>query len=83
MLQDPRHPGTRRYLRRLYRDPMTDTTSWGLVMAPEGGIMGVFSRSEDVPLKTANFAAWAQAFTTAGKYYEWQFVFRPTDSTRR
>ena len=41
LLLDPRFPTTVRHLRRLYRDPITGSETWGLVKSPEGGIMGV------------------------------------------
>jgi type II secretory pathway pseudopilin PulG len=55
LLQDPRQPTTKRHLRRLFVDPITGTTDWGLVNAPEGGIMGVYSLSDREPQKRANF----------------------------
>ena len=45
-----------RHLRRLYRDPITGQDEWGLVEAPGGGVMGVYSRSEDEPIKSGNFS---------------------------
>lgn len=55
LLLDRRYPTTRRHLRRLFVDPITGKADWGLVLAPEGGIMGVHSLSEREPLKRANF----------------------------
>jgi type II secretory pathway pseudopilin PulG len=55
LLLDPRYPTPRRHLRRVFVDPITGSTDWGLVLAPEGGIMGVHSLSEREPLKRANF----------------------------
>ncbi len=55
LLQDRRTPTPRHHLRRLFVDPITGTTDWGLVNAPEGGIMGVYSLSEREPQKRANF----------------------------
>lgn len=52
LLYDDRYPGTRRYLRRVYRDPITNSDDWGLIEAPEGGISGVYSRSKDEPIGT-------------------------------
>ena len=40
LLKDNRFVTTQRHLRRIYRDPMTGNTEWGMVNAPEGGIMG-------------------------------------------
>ena len=56
LLKDPRKPGTERYLRKLYFDPLTGKSEWGLVKSPQGGIMGVYSLSEDPPKKVAGFA---------------------------
>lgn len=55
LLLDRRYPTPRRHLRRLFVDPITGKADWGLVNAPEGGIMGVHSLSEREPLKRANF----------------------------
>lgn len=77
LLQDQRIPTTERYLRRIYRDPITDLPDWGLVRAPEGGIAGVFSLSEARPMKQANFSERDAAFAKAAKYSDWRFVFMP------
>ena len=54
LLQDPRLPTIKRHLRRLYPDPITGQSTWGIVKAPDGGILGVFSLSTQEPLKTAS-----------------------------
>jgi type II secretory pathway pseudopilin PulG len=78
LLKDPRKPGTERYLRRLYPDPVTGSDEWGIVKAPDGGIMGVHSRSEDKPLKVAGFRPPAQqGFESAKQYSDWKFVYTP------
>lgn len=74
LLKDPRRPGTERYLRRLYPDPVTGRDEWGIVRAPDGGIMGVYSLSGDAPLKTAGFPARYRAFEGAAQYRDWKFV---------
>ena len=73
LLKDPRRPGTVRYLRRLYPDPLTGK-EWGLVKAPDAGILGVHSLSQERPLKVAGFRARDAAFEGAQKYSEWKFV---------
>ena len=59
-------------------DPMTESTDWGLVEAPGGGFMGVYSRSEETPIKTGNFAAAEQAFEAAEHYTKWMFTYSPS-----
>lgn len=77
LLIDERHLSTQRYLRRMFIDPMTRSNKWGLVPAPEGGIMGVHSLSEERPLKSANFSEADLELTGKTRYSEWQFVYRP------
>ena len=55
LLVDKRSPTLRRHLRKIYLDPLTLKPSWGLVKAPGGGIMGVYSLSKSEPLKRAKF----------------------------
>jgi len=81
LLKDPRYPSTQRYLRRIYRDPVNGDTEWGVVTKPEGGIMGVYSLSEQEPLKQANFSAKDVDFIGKTKYSDWLFVFVPQEKT--
>ena len=74
LLEDRRYPMPVRHLRKLYRDPITNGTDWGLVKAPEGGIMGVHSKSEKPPIKTGNFLSRDRAFGEAKTYADWQFA---------
>ena len=73
LLKDRRRPGTVRYLRKLYPDPLTGK-EWGLVKAPDGGILGVHSLSQGKPLKVAGFRLRDAAFGGAQKYSDWKFV---------
>ena len=77
LLEDKRFPMPVRHLRRLYRDPVTGEDEWGLVEAPGGGVMGVFSRSTDAPIKTGNFSARNPEFAEAASYADWKFVHTP------
>jgi type II secretory pathway pseudopilin PulG len=78
LLEDKRFPMPVRHLRRVYPDPMTGASEWGLVEAPGGaGIMGVHSLSEDKPIKSADFSSKQQEFETAESYKAWRFVYSP------
>lgn len=77
LLEDQRFLGVTRHLRRIYLDPMTTKTEWGTIGAPDGGIMGVYSLSTDVPYKQANFKLINQNFTQAKSYRSWQFAYVP------
>jgi type II secretory pathway pseudopilin PulG len=75
LLRDRRYPDTRRYLRKLFPDPMTGKFDWVVERAGDGGIAGVRSASQDMPLKIDRFPA-AFDFGGAKKYSEWSFVFQ-------
>ena len=77
LIQDPRQPGVVRHLRKLYPDPITGKDEWGLVKSPDGGFAGVYSLSEEAPLKAAGFAVRDASFEGKSKYSEWQFVYAP------
>lgn len=78
LIKDNRQPSTQRYLRKIYVDPMTSKTEWGLVPAPGGGILGVYSLSDDAPIKSGNFAYADRDFENKSKYSEWKFLYVPT-----
>ncbi|MDD5250648.1 MAG: type II secretion system protein [Rhodocyclaceae bacterium] len=77
LLRDERLPSVQRYLRRPYRDPLTNSTTWGLVPAPGGGIMGVYSLAKGRPLKQANFPFELGWPGGKASYADWQFVYVP------
>jgi len=75
MLLDARtSPVTHRHLRRVYRDPFSGNTDWGLLRDAQGGIVGIFSQATGKPLKTANFPAALKTFTHAETYRQWLFA---------
>lgn len=77
LLKDPRYLALYRYLRKIYPDPMTKDGKWGLVLAPGGGVKGVFSKSKNKPAKTGNFPVEFQSFADAKTYSDWKFVYNP------
>ncbi len=74
LLEDKRFPVARRYLRKLFPDPMTGQMDWQLIPAPGNGIMGVASSSQAKPIKVAGFAGRDAAFKDATCYCDWKFV---------
>lgn len=77
LLLDERTPSIKRYLRRPYLDPLTNAKDWGLVTAPQGGIMGVYSLADGKPIKQANFPAVLEWEGGKSSYAEWKFVYVP------
>jgi type II secretory pathway pseudopilin PulG len=77
LIKDPRQPSTQRYLRKLYPDPMTGKSEWGFVKGPDGGIGGVYSLSEDKPLKVAGFKLRDASLEGGQKYSDWKFTYSP------
>lgn len=73
LLLDRRFPMPVRHLRKRYRDPMTHSRDWGLVRSGDS-IIGVFSLSNEAPLKKANFGPCCEAFARAGSYADWRFA---------
>ncbi len=75
LLKDPRYPNTVRHLRQLVADPLTGNNTWGLIQTPDAkGIIGVFSLSEDRPIKIGNFEVAFRDFEGKTSYREWRFV---------
>jgi type II secretory pathway pseudopilin PulG len=77
LLKDPRSAGSIRYLRRLYKDPITGKDFTILPPDPARGIVGVASPSEEVPLKQSNFPLIYKEFAGKQKYSDWQFIWKP------
>ncbi len=74
LLEDVRNPDlSQRFLRRLYPDPITNSTKWGEVRLPSGQLVGVYSESNDTPLKTTGFALRDKALADTSRYSEWVF----------
>lgn len=74
LLRDPRSLAPRRYLRQLYPDPVTGK-EWEPVLAPEGGIWGVRSRSTRTPLRTVPPETVTVQAGGGRAYADWQFVY--------
>ena len=68
----------RRHIRQLYTDPITGG-DWEIVQAADGGIAGVVSRSDKIPLKQAGFPKAISHFEGLQTYNEWLFEFKPPE----
>lgn len=77
LLRDSRFVSVQRYLRELYRDPITERAKWGMVPAPGGGIMGVYSLAPGTPIKTGGFPLREKSFAGARQYSDWVFSYEP------
>lgn len=77
LLKDDRFPTPQRYLRKLYLDPVTGRPGWGILEAPSGGIMGVYSLSSDRPFKTKGFPEKYLSFENRKYYMDWIFAYLP------
>jgi type II secretory pathway pseudopilin PulG len=76
LIKDPGSSATKRYLRRLYKDPITNE-DWVLIKDGATRVKGVHSRSEAEPMKMANFPDGYKGFEGKTRYSEWVFEFTP------
>jgi len=78
LLKDPRVPGVRRHLRKIFVDPLTGKAEWGVVYLGEGttGVVAVHSLSAAKPLKVANFDSRFAGLDNADTISAWRFKAR-------
>jgi type II secretory pathway pseudopilin PulG len=76
LTRDQRFLPARQHLRRIYADPVTEKHTWGQVLAPDGGVMGVYSLSHALPLKRIGFAERDADFAGKSRYAEWVFLYQ-------
>lgn len=76
LLKDPGSPSVRRYLRKIYPDPITGG-EWVLIKDGNDRVKGVRSGSDEAPLKRANFPEEFKVFEGKMKYSEWVFESKP------
>ena len=77
LLEDKRLPVVRRHLRKVYIDPMTGTSEWGLVKLGDR-ITGVHSQIGEKPLKRTHFNDADAAFEGSKTYADWRFIYKPS-----
>src|SRR5690242_7781649 len=76
LLTDNRFPNPVHHLRRVYRDPMTESGEFEPILLANG-LIGVHSTSVDAPIKKAGFLPYFKQFEDAESYAQWQFIFSP------
>ena len=93
LLQDNRFPKPVRHLRRIYADPMRTSavsvdnrdnrTDWLLVRTPQGSIVGVYSRSDLLPIRTQLDDDLMKVIGDGPilHYSDWKFVYLPKDGS--
>lgn len=94
LVRDPRLPGVKRHLRKVYPDPMGGQEAWGTVPAPGGGIMAVYSKAPGQPFREDLLLAIAPPQLPAAasapdapasqamSYAEWRFGYDPAAELR-
>ena len=75
LLKDPRTPALRRHLRKIFVDPVTGSTEWGIVyVADRLGVVAVYSLSQARPLKIGNFDSRFSGFENKEHFSDWKFA---------
>lgn len=77
LIKDDRFPVQQHHLRQLYPDPFQEGESWGLLKQGTR-IVGVYSLSDQKPMKKSGFSARYTAFSAAQSYRGWRFMFVPS-----
>lgn len=88
LILDKRSINAYRHLRKIYRDPITGGSEWGLVKTPQGEITGVYSLSDESILTTVNNSTLLQSSLLTENsvsikptvYSDWKFIFKPDDN---
>jgi type II secretory pathway pseudopilin PulG len=73
LIEDRRFPEPRRHLRKLFADPMSPETPWGIVRQGNA-LIGVYSQVNGTPFRQAGFSNAQQGFENATNYAAWRFV---------
>lgn len=77
LLEDKRLVQIKRHVREIYPDPITQRVDWDLVMAPDGGIQGIRSRSTKAPIRRGAVQTDHFVLPAAQRYSDWAFVYQP------
>ncbi len=79
LVRDPGLPYTKRYLRRLYADPLTGKADWELMVSSHSdgtaGITGVRSRGVGEPFRKKGFPPELRGLEGHNRYCDWEFAY--------
>ena len=81
LVEDKRFVGTHRHLRRIYTDPLTLQAQWGTIIAPQGGIVGVYSLNSGESLRQNGFMLNDGTVVRGKRYIDWKFVYENKNVT--
>jgi type II secretory pathway pseudopilin PulG len=82
LLLDPRKQSRLRHLRKLFADPLTGSSEWGLERDEDGRIVGIYSLAEGRPIKRAGFARRFAQFAGKNSYQDWKFERSAEDAVQ-
>lgn len=74
LVHDDRFIQTHRHLRALYPDPTDPRRPWGLVTDANGRVIGVFSQSQEAPLRRSAVVTAELQLPPVARYADWKFV---------
>jgi hypothetical protein len=89
LLLDRRFPRPVRHLRKIYADPLSGKSEWGLVLE-QGRVIGVYSEADGVPMRRIGVNSLGVSGIPAGgdlaasdvlSYSSWRFIYRPAFAT--
>lgn len=80
LVTDPRSLSKTRYIRRLYKDPITGQ-DFDIKRDAVRGIIGVMSTSTEEPMKQSNFPPELSQLEGKKTYKEWEFTYTAATTT--
>lgn len=75
LVKDPRATILKRHIRKLWKDPLTNKSDWGIIKAADNGIAGIYSKAKGKPIKKNGFGSLESLLANKTSYSEWQFIY--------
>lgn len=73
LVRDKRGARVQRHLRKIYVDPLTGRSEWGVITVPGGRIAAVVSMAEGTVIKVSGFPPNLSGIEGKARYSEWIF----------